>query len=105
MKEINVRRSGRARKAATYTGMVSTAENVSMKDIPLNDYVSHTSKATYKFSMPVLLKEKKSREKTGYDIQILEQTLIDDEVFYLHSIHSHALNNILKTKLSIIASR
>ncbi|KAG9307283.1 hypothetical protein G9A89_017111 [Geosiphon pyriformis] len=74
--EVSLRRSSRARKAVTLENYVPTVDAVPLKDRPMQDYINGGAKS-YQFSLASLLREKKSRDKTGYDIQYLERTLND----------------------------
>ncbi|RIA91826.1 hypothetical protein C1645_103751 [Glomus cerebriforme] len=83
--ENNLRRSSRPRRVVFQEGFVSTAEAVPAKgDIPMLDasYSStkenHTARPSYQNSLSALLREKKIRDKAGYNINVLEKALEND---------------------------
>ncbi|CAI2170811.1 3282_t:CDS:10 [Funneliformis geosporum] len=84
----NLRRSKRSRRVVSQVGFVSTVDAVPMKgDIPLVDASSSRTKFTkvngtveqsYQNSLSSLLREKKLREKAGYNINAMEKILKKD---------------------------
>lgn len=81
-----MRRSTRSRRVIFQEGFVPTVNAVPTKgDIPIyDDSLSPSSKENYPLkpsyqnSLPVLLREKKIRDKAGYNINDLEKSLEDD---------------------------
>lgn len=83
--ESNLRRSSRSRRNVSQEGFVSTVKAVPMKgDIPMLDASSSSTKEnnitkpTYQNSLSALLREKRIRDKAGYNINVLEQALEND---------------------------
>ncbi|CAG8506428.1 4920_t:CDS:10 [Funneliformis caledonium] len=84
----NLRRSKRSRRVVSQEGFVPTVDVVPMKgDIPLvdasslhikNTKVNGTVKQSYQNSLSSLLREKKLREKVGYNINAMEKILMND---------------------------
>ncbi|CAG8629932.1 12086_t:CDS:10, partial [Acaulospora colombiana] len=75
--EPSLRRSTRHRRVVNQQGYIPTVEAVPLRgDIPLRDVSS--PKRSYQFSLPSLLREKKQREKSGYNIQALELAIQDN---------------------------
>ena len=84
--ENNLRRSSRPRRVVLQEGFVPTVKAVPRRgDIPIFDDPSssstkenHTSKSSYQNSLSALLREKRIRDKAGYNINALEQALEND---------------------------
>lgn len=82
----NLRRSTRPRRVVFQEGFVPTVNAVPTKgDIPIYDdslspstKENYTVKSSYQNSLPALLREKKIRDKAGYNIDVLEKALEDD---------------------------
>jgi hypothetical protein len=80
-----LRRSSRSRRVVFQEGFVPTVSAVPMKgDIPTLDAPSSSTKEnnitkpTYQNSLSALLREKRIRDKAGYNINVLEQALEND---------------------------
>ncbi|PKC02527.1 hypothetical protein RhiirA5_425113 [Rhizophagus irregularis] len=93
----NLRRSTRSRRVIFQEGFVPTVNAVPTKgDIPIyDDSLSPSSKENYPLkpsyqnSLPVLLREKKIRDKAGYNINDLEKSLEDDMLDVLEDPYDH----------------
>ncbi|CAG8626170.1 10641_t:CDS:10 [Paraglomus brasilianum] len=77
--ETGPRRGTRVRKTIAHTGFVPTVEAIpprgrvrSQEDYAKND------KPSYQFSLSSLLREKKERDRSGYNIEFLEKSLDND---------------------------
>ena len=85
MDETGLRRGTRARKAIVQEGFVPTVEAVPLRGGPRSqeDYAKNGQKhqPSYQFSLSSLLREKKARDRSGYDIEFLEQSLDNDMVW------------------------
>ncbi|CAG8533552.1 2728_t:CDS:10 [Diversispora eburnea] len=88
-----LRRSTRSRRVVFQQDYVPTVDVVPLRgDIPMRgDELTSTTpssintanlfpKRTYQFSLASLLREKKHRDKTGYDIKVLEKALKEDAI-------------------------
>jgi hypothetical protein len=82
----SLRRSTRFRRVVFQEGFVPTINAVPIKgDIPIFDDSSssstkenYTAKPSYQNSLSALLREKRIRDKAGYNINVLEKALEDD---------------------------
>ncbi|CAG8533087.1 6127_t:CDS:10, partial [Scutellospora calospora] len=77
-----LRRSTRPRKQVSFQQMVPTAEAVPLRgEIPYVSRSASTTSNSYQFSLSSLLREKKHRDKAGYDIRRMESALSEDSFY------------------------